>query len=210
MRKLSVLFCIVSLVMLLNACKDKTRNQIPAITAVQPDSTQKQEYIPEDIAAPNYGKLKVKRFAPCKLIKSRSAKEEDEFLNTNINYFETDSFPADKSEPYFRYLIKNDPFLEIEASNLNKDNFKFSVLPDTINNYGHCIVGKYFFPIAINSAQRRVVIIINEERKEVSIWTFDDVRAADDLLYCDFNVRGKHVVYRMKYSVSCKRFINVP
>ena len=145
----------------------------------------------------------------CKLNHSPEQKEEDEFINSNIQFFQVKSMP-DKNlidEKYCRSVLINTKFLSFSASNFLPGYFEFTHFHTSIDHYGKCFVGKFYFPEADNSAQRRAVVIIQVDKKELSILNFDDVKFIDGKLICDFNVRGKHFIHRLKYSNECKRFV---
>lgn len=151
-----------------------------------------------------------KRLIDCKLIHSQKQKEDDSFLNAFIAFYEVRSLPERRliNADYCKFILKKTPSQLIEESNFIPGNFKFSHFYTNIDEYGKCYIGKYYFPSAINSAQRRAVIVLQMDLKEISILNFDDVKFIDGKLICDFNVRGKHFIYKLKYSKECKRFIN--
>lgn len=152
-------------------------------------------------------KLSLKSFENCKQLNTDSAKEE-EFLNNNIQYYYCDTLVPSllNTEIFYRTILKTTHFLEFEESSFRQENFTFSVIHKSINNYGTCIIGKYYFSSASNSAQRRATIIINPQKKEISIWNFEDIKIDKEGLICDFNVRGRHSFYKLSYSIDCKKF----
>ena len=150
-----------------------------------------------------------KPLVDCKLNRSPEQKEEDEFINSNIQFFQVKSMP-DKhliDQEYCRSVLINTTFLSFSASNFLPGYFEFTHFYTNIDHYGKCFIGKFYFPEAENSAQRRAVIIIQVDKKELSILNFDDVKFVGGKLICDFNVRGKHSIHKLKYSNECKRFI---
>lgn len=168
-----------------------------------------QAIVPESMQVPYDSSFLEKPLVACKLIHSPEQKEEDDFLHSNIAFFEVKSLPEQRflNEEYCRFVLRKTNFLSVPESDFKPGNFKFSHFYTNIDHYGKCFVGKFFFPSAINAAQRRVVIIIQKDLKELSILTFDDIKFVDGKLKGDFNVRGKHFIYKLKYSKECKRFI---
>jgi hypothetical protein len=150
-----------------------------------------------------------KPLVKCKLVQSPEQKEQDDFLNSNIAFFDVQSLPDENliNADYCRFVLSNTHFLAIAESNFNPDNFEFTQLHVNIDNYGECYIGKYYFPSAINAAQRRAIVIINLDTKELSILNFEDIKFVNGNLNCDFSIRGKHFLYKLKYSIECKRFI---
>jgi len=150
-----------------------------------------------------------KPLVDCKLNRSPEQKEEEEFINSNIQFFQVKSMP-DKhliNQEYCRSVLINTKFLSFSESNFLPGYFEFAHFYTNIDHYGKCFIGKFYFPEADNSAQRRAVIIIQVDKKELSILNFDDVKFVGGKLSCDFNVRGKHFIHNLKYSNECKRFI---
>lgn len=178
------------------------------------DSTRKDPLRPviseNNVQVPVESVFLKKQLVDCNLAHSQEQKGEEDFINSNIGFFEVKSMP-DKhfiDEKYFRTVLINTKLLSFSESNFLPGNFKFTHFYTSIEHYGKCFVGKYYFPSADNSAQRRAIIILQINKKELSILNFDDVRFVDGKLNCDFNVRGKHIIYKLKYSNECKRFIN--
>lgn len=136
---------------------------------------------------------------------------DNDFLNTTIQYFNIDIINKAQlsKEIFYRNFLTKTHFLEFEESDFYKENFTFSLTQSKIKNYGKCYVGKYYFPNADNSAQRRAIVIINVDKNEISIWNFDNVNVIKNGLKCDFNIRGKHTIYKMIYSSACDRFVNL-
>ncbi len=151
-----------------------------------------------------------KPLVDCNLINSPEQKEEEDFLHSNIQFYQLKSLPDPRfiNEGYCRFVLKNTNFLTFLESNFMPGNFEFTHFYTNVDHYGKCFVGRYYFPAADNSAQRRTVILLQIDKKELSILNFDDVKFVDGKLNCDFNVRGKHFVYNLKYSNECKRFVN--
>lgn len=145
----------------------------------------------------------------CKQIKSKSDQEDFDFILTQIGYFKTDTIMVNqlKMPEYYKMFLQKTYLFEYGESNFYKNNFTFSLTQPFIKNYGKCFIGTYYFPAAINAAQRRAFVIINVERKEISIWNFDELIVTENGLSCDFNVRGKHTIYKLIYSLECKSFI---
>jgi len=145
----------------------------------------------------------------CNQIKDKSAIDELTFVNTNIAYYKTDTIIANqlKIQEYYKTFLQQTDFLEIEESNFYSQNFNFSLDRTIIKNYGECFIGKFYFPFAINAAQRRATVIINTDKKEISIWNFDNINVSTIGLDCDFNVRGKHTIYKLIYSLECNSFV---
>jgi hypothetical protein len=177
------------------------------------DSTKKDSFkpiVPENsVQVPIDSVFLKKPLIDCKLMHNQEQQEED-FINSNIQFFEVKSLPDQQfiNEEYCRFILKNTNFLSFLESNFLPGNFEFTHFYTNIDNYGKCFVGKYYFSAADNSAQRRAIIILQMEKKEFSILNFDDVKFVDGKLNCDFNVRGKHFIYKLRYSNECKRFIN--
>ncbi|MFT3822675.1 MAG: hypothetical protein QM731_02100 [Chitinophagaceae bacterium] len=176
---------------------DSSNNE--SLLAITPDSITQM---------PNDSFFIKKPFIECTSSHSTDQKEEV-FLNSNIAFYQIRSLPEKYpvNEDYFRYVLEKTSFLSISESNFIPGNFEFSGFYTNIDHYGSCFIGKYYFPSAINAAQRRVVIILQKDAKELSILNFDDVQFVDGKLKCDFNIRGKHFFYKLKYSNECKRFI---
>lgn len=162
----------------------------------------------DSIIVVNNSMVVIKPYLDCDL-KNNKDNVDNDFLNTHIQYFKS-SFIDKKSllkESFYRSFLINTHFLEFEESSFYKGNFTFSVIQKEIKNYGNCYIGKYYFPNADNSAQRKSTVIINIDKNEVSIWDFDNVTVLKDGLKCDINVRGKNTLYKMVYSLKCGRFI---
>lgn len=177
------------------------------------DSIQKdtlKQVVPENSAQVSVdSNFLINPLVDCKLNRSPEQKVEDEFINSNIQFFRVKSMP-DKhliDQEYCKSVLINTTFLSFSASNFLPGYFEFTHFYTNIDHYGKCFIGKFYFPEADNSAQRRAVIIIQVDKKELSILNFDDVKFVGGRLICDFNVRGKHSIIRLKYSNECKRFI---
>jgi hypothetical protein len=163
--------------------------------------------VQDSIMVINDSKIRMKSIKSCKSnVKDRV---DNDFLNTNIQYFNIDVIDKKQlsKEIYYRNFLTKTHFLEFEESDFYKENFTFSLIQKSIKNYGKCYIGKYYFPNATNSSQRRTTVIINIDKNEISIWDFDDVNIIKEGLKCDFSVRGKHTIYRLIYSSQCKIFI---
>jgi hypothetical protein len=137
--------------------------------------------------------------------------DDNDFLNTNVQYLNIDNIDKKQllNEKYYRNFLNNTHFLEFESNDFYKGNFQFLLKKRIIKNYGECYIGKFYFPHADNSAQRRAIVIININKKEISIWNFDDLIITKEGLKCDFNVRGKHSFYKVIYSLSCGSFLSI-
>src|SRR6478735_5137924 len=102
---------------------------------------------------------------------------ENDFTDTHIQLLKNDSININllSKETYYRSILTKNHLLEFEESSFYKGNFIFSLTKSMVKNYGLCYIGKYYFPDAVNSAQRRSTVIINPDRKEISIWDFENV-----------------------------------
>ena len=154
-------------------------------------------------------RLKIQKKKVCTLIKSKDLNDEMDFLNSNVGYFSIDKIIPKllESQKYYQAILQNTHFLEFEENSFTKKNSVFSLKKRNVKNYGECYIGQYYFPTSANSGQVRVTIIINPERREVSIWNFDNLQVSKTGLDCDFSTRGSHVVYKMVYAGSCSSFI---
>ncbi len=197
------------LAVLLFACQNPTTTHIESVvkdsalnTSVKNDSSK------DTVISFNGSKLSMLP-VNCNQPSNDSIKAVRDFMNSNIRYFKSDTIIVNQlyAEMYYRSFLTETHFLEFELSSFNTGNFTFSVAKSAIKDYGICYIGKYFFPAAVNAAQRRAIVIISKEKKEISIWNFDDVNVSKNGLVCDFNVRGIHTLYKMNYSAKCKSFI---
>lgn len=154
-------------------------------------------------------RLKVKKKKVCNLIKSKKLNDEMDFLNSNVEYFSIDKIIPKllESETYYQAILQNTHFLEFEENSFSKKNAIFSLIKRKVKNYGECYIGQYYFPSSANSGQVRVTVIINPAKREVSIWNFDNVKISKTGLDCNFDTRGKHVIYKMVYANGCSSFI---
>lgn len=210
MKKIKITLLSGAIILLLFGCRERQANvqkgyaDSVSENAIKPAVPEKSTQVPGDSS------FMEKALVDCKLIQSPEQREEEDFLNSNIQFFEVRSLPDKRfiNEEYCRYVLKHTDFLSFLESDFLPGNFEFTHFFINIDNYGKCFVGKYYFPAADNSAQRRTIIIIQTEKKELSILNFDDVKFVNGKLKCDFNVRGKHSIYKLKYSNECKRFIN--
>ena len=145
----------------------------------------------------------------CNDLQKSSNKSELEFLIEHIKYYDFNQVDHNKLKDvaYYKLILMSSDFLQFQSSDFIPGNFIFSHEFIYIPKYGRCALGKFYFPSAINSAQRRSTIIINLDRSELSIWAFDDLRITRLGIQCDFNVRGKHTKYNLHYSNSCRAFI---
>jgi hypothetical protein len=211
-----ILFSIVCFY--LAGCKSHVKTETRKKKAQQEfssgESTRQDSVItrtPDKVVQPPYDSVFLKKpLVDCKLIHSPEQKEDDGFLNTFIVFYEVRSLPERRliNEDYCKFILKKTPSQVIEESNFKPGNFEFSHFYTNIDQYGKCYIGKYYFPSAVNSAQRRAIIILQMDLKEVSILNFDDVKFVNGKLFCDFNVRGKHTIRKLKYSRECKRFVS--
>ncbi|KIA82459.1 hypothetical protein [Flavobacterium sp. AED] len=137
--------------------------------------------------------------------------DDNDFLNTNVQYLYIDSIDKKQlsKEKYYRNFLNNTHFLEFEESDFYKGNFQFLLKKRVIKNYGECYIGEFYFPHADNSAQRRAIVIINIKKKEISIWNFDDLIISKEGMKCVFNVRGEHSIYKVIYSLRCGLFLSI-
>lgn len=155
----------------------------------------------------NNTKMIVKTFTNC----AQNNFDDDNFLNDHIRYYKLDSIDKNSlnMESYYRSFLLKSQFLEFEKNSFYKGNFVFSSKWMKIKNYGDCLIVKYYFPNSDNSTQRRTTIIVNLDKKEISIWDFDNIIVLKKVIKCDFNVRGNHTIYKMVYSIKCNRFIKL-
>jgi hypothetical protein len=198
----SLLFCLL--------CGCNTANNRQPLSVVSSNDTLKQRPIKEGnndtIIVSNHHLIR-QTHKVCDTVKS--ADNELSLLNDNIAVFSSDTIIENqlKEQVYYQAFLQKTHFLEFEESSFYKGNFTFTFEEGFIKNYGKCFVGKFYFSAAINAAQRRATVIINTERKEISIWNFDDINIRKNIAECDFNVRGKHTIYRIGYADKCKSFI---
>ncbi|MFA6059624.1 MAG: hypothetical protein WC756_15565 [Taibaiella sp.] len=138
-----------------------------------------------------------------------SLKEDNEFLNSNIEYFSFDTLKNEefKSRDFYKKILTETKFIEFMPNEFSKGNSTFNLEHLQVKNYGDCYIGKFHFPTAPNAAQLRSTVIINVAKKEISIWNFDDLKVSNSGLNCDFRVKGNHTIYKMVYSEKCKTFI---
>lgn len=150
-----------------------------------------------------------KSLVDCKLNLNRDQEEDDEFLNTLIKFYDVSSLPELRliNEDYCRFVLEKTRFAFFRDSDFSPGYYNFSHFYTRIDDYGKCFIGKFYFPSIDNSAQRRSIIILQMNLKQVSILNFDDVKFVNGKLLCDFNVRGKHTLFKLKYSKDCKRFV---
>lgn len=177
------------------------------------DSTRKDSIIvktPDKIIQSPYDSVfREKPLVDCNINLNPDQKEDDDFLNTLIKFYEVRSLPDLRliNEDYCRFVLEKTRFLFFRDSNFSPGYYNFSHFYFRIDDYGKCFIGKFYFPSIDNSAQRRAIIILQMDLKELSILNFDDVKFVNGNLYCDFNVRGKHTIFKLKYSKDCKRFV---
>lgn len=177
------------------------------------DSTGKDTIIeraPDKIIQSPYDSVFWERsLVDCKFNLNADQKEDDEFLNTLIKFYEIRSLPERHliNEDYCRFVLGKTRFLFFRDSDFSPGYYNFSHFYTRIDDYGKCFIGKFYFPSIDNSAQRRSIIILQMNLKQVSILNFDDVKFVNGKLHCDFNVRGKHTLFKLKYSKDCKRFV---
>lgn len=81
---------------------------------------------------------------------------------------------------------------------------------DTVNviSYGVCIVASFRYLTPISANQDEPVVIFNDEKKEIIIWSFSDWRLKKGVIELDFKIRNeKHTLYQVEYNGNIKRFI---
>lgn len=205
-----LLFLIVFILLKLEGCKEKITDM--GYSVVDSSFIKYSIINPSDSVIIING-IKLTLYFPFNSneITNITSKSTSAFLESNIQFYKIDTLILSQfyTEMYFRAFLKSTRFLEFEESSFKKENFVFSSTQANIKNYGTCIIGKYYFNNAVNAAQRRVTVIINSEKNELSIWNFDNVNINKEGITCDFNVRGKHSFYDLNYSAKSNRFIAI-
>lgn len=136
--------------------------------------------------------------------------EEASFLNDFVSYFSVDTINEHElsKERFYKSLMQNtfmdifpEYFFEKEYNTFSLGNKKY------IKNYGKCYIAEYYFNVADANMQTRFYIIVNIDKKEISIWNFENLRVKENGIECDFNVRGKSNIYNFFYLNRCKKFV---
>lgn len=139
----------------------------------------------------------------------QNQKELFDFVNSNVRYFKLDTIrtAALKRSDLYKTFLTQTGFLNYMENQFDKKYSTFRLSFRNIKGYGPCYIGMYHFPSAPNSAQLRSTVIINTDKKEMSIWNFDNLEITSHGIRCDFRIKGSHTIRDVVYSERCQAFI---
>lgn len=134
-----------------------------------------------------------------------------DFLSDFVKFYNVDSIELNRlmQKDYYDYILSNTHFLDFNNDQLSISRIQFNLFKKDIPGYGFCYIGLFFHPDAPNAAQRTACVIINTDRKEISIWYFDKIEFTSEGINCNFNLKGSHTIYEMRYSKVCNEFIPI-
>lgn len=142
---------------------------------------------------------------------SDNDKRDLDFLNAFINLYKIDGIDEkqlDNSE-YYKRILSDNPSLGFIASDFEKHNYKFTSEKINIKNYGLCYIGKFNFSLTFYQRQENTYVIINIDKKELSIWDFHSLKFLDEGIESDFNIKGNHTINKIIYSEDCDSFVSI-
>lgn len=129
--------------------------------------------------------------------------ENFELLNRDMNVytFDKDFTSEIRKATFVESLFMSCKSFSFQDSDFREYNFKMKTTEYDIHNYGKCKIVTYTSHQQPACAQNKLVLIINNARKELIIWYVDDLylNKNNDLVY-DFKVRNSiHSITKIVY-----------
>lgn len=207
--KLNVIMCFLVLLSIL-CCNKNSTNKDDADkmkkSKIVIDTINKNK-IDKDSSIAVQESILIRDAKACSFVDKKN--EEESFLNDFISYFSVNVINEHElvKERFYKSLLQN-TFIDILPKHFFEKKYNtFSLQKKYIKNYGECYIAEYYFNTAEANMQTKFYIIVNMDKKEISIWNFDNLKVKENGIECDFNVRGKSIIYNFFYLNRCKKFV---
>ncbi|HYD23019.1 MAG TPA: hypothetical protein VEB40_16160 [Flavipsychrobacter sp.] len=194
------------LLVLIGACNSPQKETAPSNKAGQlnnADSIAMNSNSSDSSFAVNGTRLRRIKKAEC----SHAAESESAFVQSNIGYFTFDAIDsaALENREFYRLILISTQFLFFEPHQFDRGTFILRKI--NVNNYGMCIWAKFLMPTSPGSGQDGVSVLVNVQKKELSIWHYSDISIGPNKITTVFKVRGRSSAVSVEYSESCGEFI---